>query len=204
MAIRLLVGLGNPGPEYEHTRHNVGAAFIEEAAKHFDIGLDLTAKFHGFVGRGVIVDQDVRLLVPTTFMNRSGLAVSAVAGFYKIALEEILIVYDEVAFEPGVARIKQGGGDNGHNGLKDIVRALGNHSEFLRLRLGVGHPGDKNLVAAYLTGRRMPASERELVDAAFAKAMRVLPDIIRGDVAQAMNRLHADQSSTQPTETKEK
>ena len=192
MAIRLIVGLGNPGPEYEHTRHNVGAVFVERAAKHFDIGLDLTPRFYGFVGRGFIGEQDVRLLVPTTFMNRSGQAVNAVAGFFKIALEEILVVHDEVAFEPGVARIKQGGGDNGHNGLKDIVRGLGNHSEFLRLRIGVGHPGDKNLVAAFLTGRRMPTSERELIEAAFEKSLHVVPEIVRGEIGQAMNRLHAD------------
>ena len=112
MTIRLIVGLGNPGPEYEFTRHNAGAMFVERAARHFDIGLDLTSRFHGFVGRGPIADQDVRLLVPITYMNRSGLAVSALAGFYKIAIEEILVVYDEVAFAPGTARIKQGGGDN--------------------------------------------------------------------------------------------
>ena len=125
-------------------------------------------------------------------MNRSGQAVSAVTGFFKIELDEVLVVHDEVAFEPGVARLKQGGGDNGHNGLKDIVRCLGNHSEFLRLRLGVGHPGDKNVVSAYLTGRRMPVSERELIDAAFEKSLQALPEIVRGDLAQAMNRLHAD------------
>ena len=192
MAIRLIVGLGNPGPEYEHTRHNAGAMFVERAAAHFDIGLDLTPRFHGFVGRGLLADQDVRMLVPTTFMNRSGLAVGAVAGFYKIGVEEILVVYDEVAFDPGVARIKQGGGDNGHNGLKDIVRGLGNRSEFLRLRLGVGHPGDKHLVSAYLTGRRMPASERALLEGACDRAFMVLPAMVRGEIAQAMNRLHAD------------
>ena len=148
--------------------------------------------FRSFVGRGFIGEQDVRLLVPTTFMNRSGQAVNAVAGFFKIALEEILVVHDEVAFEPGITRIKQGGGDNGHNGLKDIVRGLGNHSEFLRLRIGVGHPGDKNLVAAFLTGRRMPTSERELIEAAFEKSLHVVPEIVRGEIAQAMNRLHAD------------
>lgn len=192
MAIRLIAGLGNPGPEYEQTRHNVGAQFVERAARSLEIGMDLTSRFQGFVGRGLIGDQDVRLLVPTTYMNRSGSAVGAVAGFFKIAVEEILIVYDEVAFEPGVARLKQGGGDNGHNGLKDIVRALGNRSEFLRLRLGVGHPGDKHLVSAYLTGRRMPTSERELVDGAIERAFKLLPDIVDGQIAQAMNTLHAD------------
>ena len=192
MTIRLIVGLGNPGPEYEHTRHNVGAMFVERAARQFDVGLDLTPKFHGFVGRGDIAGLDVRLLVPTTYMNRSGQAVGAVAGFYKIAVEEILVAHDELAFLPGVARVRQGGGDNGHNGLRDIVHCLGNRTEFLRLRLGVGHPGDKHLVTAYLTGRHMPASERVLIDGAFDRAIAVLPDIVRGETAQAMNRLHAD------------
>ena len=157
MTIRLIVGLGNPGPEYEHTRHNVGAMFVERAARQFDIGLDLTPKFHGFVGRGDIAGLDVRLLVPTTYMNRSGQALGAVAGFYKIAVEEILVAHDELAVLPGVARVRQGGGDNGHNGLRDIVHCLGNRTEFLRLRLGVG-PDERSQGAPTLLDTHGPRS----------------------------------------------
>ena len=192
MAIRLIVGLGNPGPEYEHTRHNAGQLFVEKLASAERITLERSDRFHGRQGRMQFAGEDVRLLVPTTYMNNSGRAVGAMAQFYKIEPPEILVAYDEVAFAPGIARIKKGGGLNGHNGLRDIVAALGNRDDFVRLRVGVGHPGDKNQVVAYLTGRRMPAEERKLLDATFERAITVLPTLVKGDINAAMTALHTD------------
>ena len=192
MAIRLIVGLGNPGPEYEQTRHNAGQLFVEKLASAERITLERSDRFHGRQGRMQFAGEDVRLLVPTTYMNNSGRAVGAMAQFYKIEPPEILVAYDEVAFAPGIARIKKGGGLNGHNGLRDIVAALGNRDDFVRLRVGVGHPGDKNQVVAYLTGRRMPAEERKLLDATFERAITVLPTLVKGDINAAMTALHTD------------
>lgn len=196
MAIRLIVGLGNPGPEYEQTRHNAGQLFVEKLAADLRVTLEKSDRFHGRQGRTQFAGEDVRLLIPTTFMNRSGRAVGAMAQFYKIEPPEILVAYDEVAFPPGAARVKKGGGLNGHNGLRDIVAALGNRDDFVRLRIGVGHPGDKNQVVAYLTGRRMPAEERNLLEATFDRALGVLPLVVKGDLNAAMTALHAD--ATQP------
>ena len=192
MAIRLIVGLGNPGPEYEQTRHNAGQLFVEKLASAERITLERSDRFHGRQGRMQFAGEDVRLLVPTTYMNNSGRAVGAMAQFYKIEPPEILVAYDEVAFAPGIARIKKGGGLNGHNGLRDIVASLGNRDDFVRLRVGVGHPGDKNQVVAYLTGRRMPAEERKLLDATFERAITVLPTLVKGDINAAMTALHTD------------
>ena len=149
--LKLLVGLGNPSPDYDHTRHSVGALWVRELAAKFGVSLQPETKFKGEIGRGIIGGVDVRLLVPMTYMNLSGESVSSVARFYKIQVAEILVVYDEMAFEPGVLRLKQGGGDNGHNSLKNIRAQCGNDDGFNRLRIGVGHPGDKNKVTAYLT-----------------------------------------------------
>jgi PTH1 family peptidyl-tRNA hydrolase len=192
MAIRLIVGLGNPGPEYEHTRHNAGQLFVEKLADAERVTLERSDRFHGRQGRMQFAGEDVRLLIPTTYMNNSGRAVGAMAQFYKIEPPEILVAYDEVAFAPGIARIRKGGGLNGHNGLRDIVAALGNRDDFVRLRVGVGHPGDKQQVVAYLTGRRMPAEERKLLDATFDRALAVLPTLVKGDINAAMTALHTD------------
>ena len=131
------------------------------------------------------------LLLPTTFMNNSGAAVAAVANFYKIDPEEILIVHDEIAFPVGTARLKTGGGTNGHNGLRDIIPALGNKDSFHRLRLGVDHPGRPEQVAAYLTSARIPQAEQQRLDDVCDFAPDVLAAIVRGDFAAAMNELHA-------------
>ncbi len=192
MAIRLIVGLGNPGPEYEQTRHNAGQLFVEKLAAGERVVLERSDRFHGRQGRMQFAGEDVRLLVPSTYMNNSGRAVSALAQFYKIEPPEILVAYDEVAFAPGIARIRKGGGLNGHNGLRDIVAALGNRDDFVRLRLGVGHPGDKSQVVAYLTGRRMPAEERKLLEATFERAIAVLPTLVKGELNAAMTALHTD------------
>ncbi len=190
-AIRLIVGLGNPGPHYEFTRHNVGARFVRALADRFGIPLAAEAKFKGELGRGQIADHDVRLLLPTTFMNLSGESVGAVAHFYKIAAAEILIAHDEVAFAPGVVRIKTAGGTNGHNGIRSVIAGLGNDRGFHRLRIGVGHPGDKDLVTAYLTSVRPPESERGLVEAACDFTEPFIGDLLDADMHKVMNQLHA-------------
>lgn len=191
MAVRLIAGIGNPGPDYAETRHNVGHWFIERLADQLKTRLERETRFSGFVGRVEIEKVDVRLLIPTTYMNNSGVAVGAIAHFFRIPPAEILVAQDEVAFAPGVVKLKQGGGHNGHNGLQDIIRGLGNDSNFLRLRIGVGHPGDKNQVSHYLTSQRTPKGEKELIVRAIERSLEVVPDIVAGRLAGAMNRLHA-------------
>lgn len=188
--IRLIVGLGNPGPRYAGTPHNVGADCVEALSTRFAIRLSDDASFKGRIGRGSIVGHDVRLLIPSTFMNLSGESVGAVATFYKISPAEILIVYDEMAFEPGVVRLKIGGGHNGHNGLRDIIGALGNDASFARLRIGVGHPGHRDRVTGFLTGSRMPADQRKKVMEACQLSDTVLELICAGEFLKAMNHLH--------------
>ena len=188
--IRLIVGLGNPGPRYEHTRHNVGAAWVESLANRFGVRLANESRFQARVGRGDLLGHDARLMIPSTFMNLSGDAVGPLAHFHKLAAESILVAYDEMAFEPGVVRLKQGGGDNGHNGVRDVIRGLGNNADFLRLRIGVGHPGDPERVSGYLTGARMPKDERAKVDAALAFSDDVLANVLAGALGKAMNVLH--------------
>jgi len=190
-AIRLVVGLGNPGPRYEDTRHNVGAAFVAALAVRYQISLRSETRFKGDLGRGTISGQDLRLLIPTTYMNLSGESVAAVARFYRILPEEILVAYDEMAFEPGVVKLKQGGGDNGHNGIASVIQCLGNNRNFHRLRIGVGHPGDRSKVTAFLTSVRMPAAEREVITEACEFPETILAPMFNGNMQQAMNRMHA-------------
>jgi len=189
-AIRLIAGLGNPGPRYRHTRHNVGAELVGALADRFSIALAEQSRFKGLLGRGEVFGHDVRLLVPLTFMNLSGDAVGAVARFYRIEPEEILVAYDEMAFEPGVVRLKTGGGDNGHNGIRSIISSLGNVRGFHRLRIGVGHPGDRNQVTAFLTSVRMPEDERALVARGCDLSESVLRLLLGGDLQKAMTELH--------------
>lgn len=189
-ALRLIVGLGNPGPRYDDTPHNVGALFVAELAARFRIPLTDEPRFKGRLGRGAIFSHDVRLLIPNTFMNLSGESVGAVATFYKFAPAEILVAHDEMAFEPGVMRLKRDGGHNGHNGLRDIIESLGNDAGFVRLRIGVGHPGDKDRVSGYLTGAKMRAEAREKVNAAMALSDQLIELICAGEIAKAMNVLH--------------
>ena len=188
--IRLIVGLGNPGPRFEHTRHNVGAVWVESLAKRFGIRLSNESRFQARVGRGDVLGHDVRLLIPSTFMNLSGDAVGPLAHFHKLAADSILVAHDEMAFEPGIVRLKQGGGDNGHNGVHDVIRGLGNNAEFVRLRIGVGHPGDPERVTGFLTSARMPADDRVKVEAALAFPDEVLANLLGGALGKAMNVLH--------------
>ena len=190
-AIRLIAGLGNPGPRHADTPHNVGADFVAALAARFDISLSEESRFKGRIGRGDILGHDARLLIPTTYMNLSGECVGAVATFYKFAPAEILVAHDEMAFEPGVVRLKIGGGHNGHNGLRDIIAALGNATDFVRLRIGVGHPGDRDRVSSYLTGVKMRSEDRERVANACRLSDELIALILAGDIGRAMNQLHA-------------
>jgi peptidyl-tRNA hydrolase, PTH1 family len=189
--IRLIAGLGNPGPQYQHTRHNVGAAFVAALAARYRITLGEDGRFKGLIGRGEVAGQDVRLLIPLTYMNLSGDSVGTVARFYKLEPEELLVAYDEMAFAPGVLRLKSGGGDNGHNGIRSVIAGLGNRREFHRLRIGVGHPGDRSRVTAYLTSVRMPEVERTLFERACAIDEAVLRHLLAGDLQKAMTGLHS-------------
>ena len=194
MPIRLIVGLGNPGPQYEASRHNAGAMFVEAVAREYNAELRVEKRFQGLLARTTIASQDVRLLIPTTFMNRSGQAVAALATFYKIKPTEILLAHDELDMEPGVARLKQGGGHGGHNGLRDTISALANNAGFARLRLGIGHPGSSDQVTAYVLSKP-PSAERSALDAAIQASLEVLPMVTTGDLAGAMNQLHRIKAS---------
>jgi PTH1 family peptidyl-tRNA hydrolase len=187
--IRLIVGLGNPGSQYHQTRHNAGAQFVENLASRFTINLKLDAKFFGFTGRGNIAGEDVRLLIPTTFMNLSGKSVAAICQFYKIGLDEILVAYDELDFDPGVAKFKIGGSSS-QNGIKDIVSAMGNQRDFLRLRLGIGHPGHKSRVTAHVLSKA-PQIDFARIEDAIDEAIRCIPIIYEQDLTKAQQRLHS-------------
>lgn len=186
--ISLIVGLGNPGKEYAQTRHNAGFWFVEQLADRYGISLKAEPKFHGFTGRGQIEGHDVRLLLPTTFMNRSGQSVVPFAKFYKVTPEAILIAHDELDMDPGIIRLKTGGGHGGHNGLRDIVPHIG--PNFHRLRIGIGHPGSKERVSGHVLGKA-PSSEQDLMDAAIDHALSKVKMLVDGQVSQAMNQINA-------------
>lgn len=188
--IKLIVGLANPGAEYAQTRHNAGAWYVDLLAERYNQPLKEEPKFFGYTARLNIADRDVRLLVPTTFMNLSGKAVLAMASFFRIAPEEILVAHDDLDLLPGVAKLKLGGGNGGHNGLKDIANKLGNNPNFHRLRIGIGHPGDKNKVISYVTSKPL-ANELKLIDDAIDEAVRSTETLMKEGMEKAMNRLHA-------------
>ncbi|GGZ06809.1 MULTISPECIES: aminoacyl-tRNA hydrolase [Shewanella] len=188
--IKLIVGLGNPGAEYAQTRHNAGAWYVAQLAGNYGASLMPESKYFGLTARITVKGRDVRLLVPTTFMNLSGKAVGALASFFRIAPDEILVAHDELDMPPGVAKFKLGGGHGGHNGLKDIIASLGNDKNFYRLRIGIGHPGDKNKVSGYVLGKA-PQAEQQRIDAAIDEALRATDILYAEDMTKAMNRLHA-------------
>jgi peptidyl-tRNA hydrolase, PTH1 family len=185
--LRLIVGLGNPGREYAATRHNAGAWFAEQLATRLPASFDAQPKFHALVSKG-----EPRIVVPQTFMNRSGLAVGTFARFYRIAPTEILVAHDELDLKPGVVKLKHGGGFAGHNGLKDIAAALGT-GEFWRLRIGIGHPRDGALseqeVADYVL-RPPAATEQSAIDDALVRAFQIWPRLVAGEMERAMHELH--------------
>lgn len=192
-AVQLIVGLGNPGLEYEQTRHNAGALFIESIAEKYNIKLVPERKYYGLVGRFNINNQDIKLLIPTTYMNRSGQAVAALANFFRIPTDTILVAHDELDLPPGVAKLKQGGGHGGHNGLRDIIAQCSNQNNFYRLRLGIGHPGDKSLVSNFVLSKA-PPKERQLLTTSIEHSLDVLPDIITGNWDKAMHQLHSQKA----------
>jgi PTH1 family peptidyl-tRNA hydrolase len=192
MSIRLIVGLGNPGPEYEQTRHNAGFWLVDNLANGLPATrLQRETRFQALVAKSALAGHEVWLLEPQTFMNRSGQSVGALARFYKIAADEILVVHDELDLAPGVAKMKKGGSAGGHNGLKDITAALGTQ-DYWRLRLGIGHPrtqASQQAVADYVL-HRPRKEEQVLIEEAIEKSLRVLPLLCEGKFDAAMLQLH--------------
>ena len=188
--IKLIVGLGNPGDKYTDTRHNAGEWLIERLARRFNVSLNPESKFFGKTARALVNGKEVRLLVPTTFMNLSGKAVGALASFYRIKPEEILVIHDELDLPPGTAKLKQGGGHGGHNGLKDIVAQLGNNNNFYRLRIGIGHPGHRDLVAGYVLNKPSPA-DRDALEKVLDEATDCVEMIFKDGIVKATKRLNS-------------
>lgn len=190
MAIKLIVGLANPGTKYNETRHNMGAWYIEQLAKYYCQSLKLENRFYGYTGQLTIGNHDVRLLVPTTSMNLSGKAVAAMASFYHFTPGEILVAHDELDLLPGNARLKIGGSHCGHNGLKNIIYHLDNNTNFYRLRIGIGYSGDKNKIVSFVLGKP-PTAEQQLIKSVINEAVHCTVILIIRDSIHAMNRLHA-------------
>ena len=188
MAIRLIAGLGNPGRRHARDRHNVGFWLAQRLAARHRAELRLEPRYQALVARLPLEAADAWLVLPQTYMNLSGRSVGALARFYKVAPEEILALHDELDFEPGVAKLKRGGGVAGHNGLKDIAANLGSQG-FWRLRIGIGHPGDKALVADYVLNAPAPA-EREAIERALERSLEAFALIERGQMEAAMLKLH--------------
>ncbi len=194
--IRLFVGLGNPGPEYSDTRHNAGFWWIDELARRWKVNLNPERSYHGLAARAQLSHGPVWLLQPMTYMNLSGKSVSALARFFKIAPHEILVVHDELDIPPGQAKLKQGGSAAGHNGLKDIQAQLGS-ADFWRLRLGIGHPGDRAEVAAFVL-RKPPANEREQIELSIERTLPACQPMLIGDMAKAIAAVHAKPPRPKP------
>lgn len=186
--MKLVVGLGNPGKEYATTRHNAGAWWISHLANKLHVTLRSEARFHGLCARTGQGDSEMWLLNPQTYMNASGKAVAALCRYYKIQPEQILVIHDELDLPPGVSRLKLGGGLGGHNGLKDIAAHLDTR-DFWRLRIGIGHPGDRNAVINYVL-QPPRKEEAPLIDEAIHRSLEVWPLIAEGDCQAAMMKLH--------------
>lgn len=186
--IRLLVGLGNPGPQYEATRHNVGFWWIDQIAASSASALNAEAKFFGAAGRLKHGADEAWLLKPATFMNLSGKSVAALANYYKIPAEAVLVIHDELDLPPGTAKLKIGGGNGGHNGLKDISARLGT-PDYWRLRLGIGHPGDRNEVVNYVLHPPL-REEMPLIEQSMDASAALLPLLMAGNFEGAMLKLH--------------
>jgi len=188
MTIKLIVGLGNPGKEYQSHRHNVGFWFCEALANLYSSTFKKETKFFGDVAQVNICGSPVRLLKPNTFMNRSGQSIQALAKFYQINADEILIVHDELDLDAGVAKLKTEGGHGGHNGLRDTIKALST-KEFNRLRLGIGHPGNKSQVADFVL-HAPNKNELQLIQNAMVDALQTIEQVVRGEMDTAMKNLH--------------
>jgi PTH1 family peptidyl-tRNA hydrolase len=189
MANWLIAGLGNPGPQYEHTRHNVGYWWLDQLAHDLNATFSVENKFHGQLAQSHLSEHKLFMLKPLVFMNRSGQSVAALANFYKIPLSNILVIHDELDLPAGTARLKRGGGHGGHNGLRDIITHSGG-KDFLRCRLGINHPGDSRQVSDFVLSKPSQA-DRQLVRHAIDDSLRVLPDVLSGNLDKAMNWLHS-------------
>jgi len=189
----LLIGLGNPGSKYAETRHNAGFWFLDQLAETAGLSFRRTLRLHSHVARGNLFGHDCILARPRTFMNESGRAVRAVLDYYKASAEHVLVAYDELDLPPGTARLKQGGGHGGHNGLRDIFRHTTGH-EFTRLRIGIGHPGHKSAVTGYVLSRP-PAEQERLIRGSISEAVDVMPSVLDGDLPSAMKELHTENTN---------
>jgi len=187
LPLQIIVGLGNPGREYETTRHNAGFWLVEELARRHGGNFRLEPRFHAELARTRIGGHELWLVKPQDFMNNSGRVTAAVTGFYKLPPADMLVAYDELDLQPGDVRLKSGGGHGGHNGLRDLIAHLG--AEFWRLRLGIGHPGARELVTPYLLGRTSSA-ERAPLEEAVRAAADIVPMIIEQGAEKAMQKLH--------------
>lgn len=189
MTVELIVGLGNPGPEYAATRHNAGVWLLNELAARTNVAFRKETKFQGELARAELAEQPCWLLRPTTFMNLSGVAVASLAQFYKLSASSILVIHDELDLPPGTARLKRGGGHGGHNGLRDIIARLGGN-QFLRLRLGIGHPGHRDGVSDYVLHKPSKVDTTQIHQAIDA-ALDVMPLVVQGELERAMHQLHS-------------
>lgn len=189
LPIKLVIGLGNPGAEYARTRHNAGFWYVDELARSAGGSWRRESRFQCELARVRVAEQELWLVKPQTFMNKSGAAVQAVASFYRIAPGEMLVAHDEIDLPPGVVRLKEGGGHGGHNGVRDVIAQLG--ADFWRLRIGVGHPGSKDQVIDAVLDRAS-ADEQKLIDAALLRAHAALPELLRDGAQKAMHRLHTN------------
>ena len=188
MAIKLIVGLGNPGQQYMFTRHNAGFWFVHHLAQQFNIALAPDKKFHGVTGRGQIHGSDVRLLMPLTFMNKSGQSVVPMVKFYGINNDELLIAHDDLDIPAGSIKLKTNGGHGGHNGLRDITPHIGN--DFHRLRVGIGHPGHKSKVSGHVLSKASN-DEQIAIDSALSAAFDALPLLLGGDIEKARAQINS-------------
>jgi PTH1 family peptidyl-tRNA hydrolase len=186
--IKLFVGLGNPGPEYEATRHNAGFWWVDALARDLKLHLSMDKGYHGLVARGSVHGQSIWLLEPQTYMNLSGRSVAALARFYKIAPEEILVVHDELDVVPGQAKLKFGGSHAGHNGLRDIHAQLGT-GDYWRLRVGIGHPGVKAEVVNWVLKKPSP-DQRELIESCIDRTLKAVPALLAGEMEKATLIVH--------------
>lgn len=199
--LKLIVGLGNPGPEHLMTRHNAGFWFVDILARKYSLIFRNEGKFQAEICRLADADYDCLICKPTAYMNRSGQSVQAVRSFYRIEPGEILVVHDEIDLDVGTVRLKQGGGHGGNNGIRDIIEKMGD-SGFNRLRIGVGHPGSSDRVTGHVLGRPS-AEDEDLIVQAINRVMEQLPDMLAGDFPKLMNILHRSQITDAAAESKE-
>ncbi|MFT5707677.1 MAG: PTH1 family peptidyl-tRNA hydrolase [Oceanospirillaceae bacterium] len=192
--IELIVGLGNPGAKYDRTRHNAGAEYVEQLASKLLVNLTEDKKYQGRYAKASLNGQSIHLLIPNTYMNLSGSSLAALANFYKIPLQNILVAHDELDINPGTARFKKGGGHGGHNGLRDIISKMGNNKDFYRLRIGIGHPGTAKDVANFVLAKAS-SNEQSLTQQATDEALQFTNNAISGDWNIAMNNLHSFKAS---------